>query len=99
MQAISFSTKAGTLSRLHKRLRSASIAPSCVFTVAEWRADRRSCLGKVAKGLGPAPWIVRSSRQCEDGTAASHAGSTATAASVLCRNVEPMPGVSISTIP
>ena len=71
---LAFSTKAGTLALIHKKLHSARIAPIVVFTVAEWQADRAGCISKVQPGTGAEQWIVRSSCQREDGAAASNAG-------------------------
>jgi glutamine kinase len=74
MQApLAFSTKARTLALLGKRLGSAEIAELAFFTVAEWGADRASCLARAA-AAGDGPWIVRSSCRREDGTEASNAG-------------------------
>lgn len=69
-----FSTKAGTLELLRNRLRSARIAPSFSFTVAQWRADAQSLLASIPSAVGDAPWIVRSSRLNEDTDLASQAG-------------------------
>src|SRR6185312_4530174 len=71
---LDFSTKAQTLALLKERLQSALIAPLMTFTVAQWQRDAQSCLKSVSKTLGVAPWIVRSSRQREDGATASYAG-------------------------
>jgi hypothetical protein len=71
---LDFSTKAQTLALLKERLRSARIAPLATFTVAQWQRDAQACLTSVSKTLGIAPWIVRSSRQREDGSTASYAG-------------------------
>jgi hypothetical protein len=71
---LDFSTKAQTLALLKERLRSARVAPLVTFTVAQWKRDPQSCLSSVSKALGAAPWIVRSSRQREDGLTASYAG-------------------------
>lgn len=70
MTALSFSTKAGTLAQLQGVLRGARIAPLTRFTVGRWRADGEGCLA----GLGPEPWIVRSSCRREDGEGLSNAG-------------------------
>lgn len=70
MTALSFSTKAGTLAQLQGVLLGARIAPLTRFTVGRWRADGEGCLA----GLGPEPWIVRSSCRREDGEGLSNAG-------------------------
>jgi hypothetical protein len=69
-----FSTKAGTLVALQGVLRTARIAPSRVFTVAQWQTDRSVCLSGIAESLGEGPWIVRSSCGREDGATSSNAG-------------------------
>lgn len=70
MTALSFSTKAGTLAQLQGVLLGARIAPLTRVTVGRWRADGEGCLA----GLGPEPWIVRSSCRREDGEGLSNAG-------------------------
>jgi hypothetical protein len=71
---LSFSTKASTLTALQGVLKTAHIAPLRVFTVAQWRADRRVCLAEIADVLGNGPWIVRSSCGREDCAQHSNAG-------------------------
>ncbi|MBI96966.1 MAG: phosphoenolpyruvate synthase [Verrucomicrobiales bacterium] len=71
---LGFSTKAGTLNALKGVLKTASIAPLQVFTVADWHEDQSACVAKVVEGLGSGPWIVRSSCGREDGFASSNAG-------------------------
>ena len=71
---LSFSTKAGTLALLQKRLRSARIAPLVWFTVTEWKSNRSARLARIQPALGNGPWIVRSSCQREDGASESNAG-------------------------
>ena len=71
---LGFSTKAGTLNALKGVLKTASIAPLQVFTVAGWQEDRSACVAKVVEGLGSGPWIVRSSCGREDEAASSNAG-------------------------
>lgn len=71
---LAFSTKAGTLARLQRQLRSARIAPLVFFTVGDWQANRTACLARVQPALGDDPWIVRSSCQREDGANRSNAG-------------------------
>lgn len=71
---LAFSTKAGTLALLQGVLRTARIAPSRVFTVAQWDSDRSVCLNGIAGSLGEGPWIVRSSCGREDGATQSNAG-------------------------
>jgi len=71
---ISFGTKAATLKSLDGKLRTARIASLIYFTVAEWQSDQEACLKQVSSGLGPGPWIVRSSCQREDGAEESNAG-------------------------
>lgn len=72
--ALEFSTKAGTLVALQGVLKTASIAPLRVFTVAQWQAARAVCLSGIASDLGAGPWIVRSSCAREDGPTSSNAG-------------------------
>lgn len=69
-----FSTKAQTLASLQDTLQSARIAPLWSFSVADWLADKNSCLSDVRKNLGASPWIVRSSCRQEDSQSASLAG-------------------------
>ena len=71
---LSFSTKAGTLALLKKKLKTAQIAPLTFFTVGNWNKDRWLCLSNTQAALGPAPWIVRSSCTREDGATTSNAG-------------------------
>ena len=71
---LAFSTKAGTLAAVRDLLGSARVAPLEYFTVAEWHADRDSCLKRILGRLGEGPWIVRSSCQREDSTSATNAG-------------------------
>jgi hypothetical protein len=71
---LAFSTKAGTLATLQGVIKTARIAPLRAFSVADWLADRQSCLAGVIKCLGLGPWIVRSSCGREDGAASSNAG-------------------------
>ena len=71
---LAFSTKAGTLARLQRQLRSARIAPLVFFTVGDWQANRTACLARVQPALGDDPWIVGSSCQREDGANRSNAG-------------------------
>jgi len=72
--ALCFSSKARTLDALRGVITSAHIAPSRVFTVAAWEADRADCLREVCSGMGAGPWIVRSSCEGEDGAECSNAG-------------------------
>ncbi|OAH08969.1 hypothetical protein pfor_3c0289 [Rhodobacteraceae bacterium SB2] len=72
--SLAFSTKAGTLSVLQGVLRTARIAPSHVFTVAQWQVDRSVCFSGIVDSLGAGPWIVRSSCGREDGATSSNAG-------------------------
>ena len=72
--ALIFSTKAGTLSLLQGRLRTARIQPVVSFTVAEWRQDRGDWLAQAQSSLGDGPVIVRSSCQREDVVGESNAG-------------------------
>ncbi|WP_396268286.1 PEP-utilizing enzyme [Ideonella sp.] len=69
-----FSTKAGTLAALQGTLRSARIAPLCVFTVQQWRESPTQCLAWIGAQAGQGPWIVRSSCLQEDSQTASNAG-------------------------
>jgi hypothetical protein len=71
---LTFSTKAGTLSRLQGVLQAACIAPLHTFSVGSWQTDRKSCLAGLAETLGSDLWIVRSSCGREDGVDSSHAG-------------------------
>jgi hypothetical protein len=71
---LTFSTKAETLERLRGEIQSARIAPIFFFKVADWYADSSAILQSLQSALPKAPWIVRSSAQCEDGVASSHAG-------------------------
>ena len=54
--AIKFSSKAKTLLEIEGKLSSANIAPMHIFTVAEWKSNKNSCLEpidtKIGKGLG-----------------------------------------------
>ena len=72
--AIGFSTKAQTLMALQGQLKSAKIAPSHIFTVSDWKSNRKSCLQSIDSKIGKGPWIVRSSSSEEDTATASHAG-------------------------
>jgi hypothetical protein len=85
---LAFSTKAGTLATLHGKLHSARIAPLVSFSVAQWRAERARCIGKVAPGIGPEPWIVRSSCQREDGAAVSNAGAFLSLPNIYAEGLE-----------
>jgi hypothetical protein len=69
-----FSTKAGTLYNLQGKLKTAYIAPLCVFSVDHWNTNRKNCLSNISKLLGSGPWIVRSSCSREDSNTASNAG-------------------------
>ena len=85
---IAFSTKAGTLALLQGQLGSALIAPLVFFTVANWRASRVACLARVLPTIGNGPWIVRSSRQREDGASKSNAGAFLSLPDVRTENLE-----------
>lgn len=85
---LAFSTKAGTLSLLQSRLKSARIAPLVRFTVAEWWKDRGSRLAHVSSFLNAVPWIVRSSCQLEDGASKSNAGAFLTLPGVSAAGLE-----------
>jgi hypothetical protein len=69
-----FTTKAGTLASLQGVLTSARIAPTCIFTVADWQKDRAACVAKATKLLDSDYFIVRSSCVQEDGVTISNAG-------------------------
>ena len=85
---IAFSTKAGTLALLQGQLGSARIAPLVFFTVGNWRASRVACLARVLPTIGNGPWIVRSSRQREDGASKSNAGAFLSLPDVRTENLE-----------
>lgn len=85
---LTYSTKAGTLKQLQPHIRSARIAPLRCFTLADWANDRTDCLAKILSSVGTAPWIVRSSCQCEDGLNESNAGAFLTVANVVSDNLE-----------
>ena len=72
--AVSFTTKAGTLSQLNGQLASAKIAPMVTFTVAEWRSNSAGCLKNVRSKLSDEPMIVRSSCAQEDNKNSTGAG-------------------------
>jgi glutamine kinase len=67
-------TKADTLARLQRMVRSARIADQVTFTVAEWQRDHAACLAAVAARFDDRPLIVRSSSTHEDAFHASNAG-------------------------
>ena len=71
---VSFTTKAGTLSKLQGQLASAKIAPMVTFTVAEWRSNSAGCLENVRSNLSDGPLIVRSSCAQEDNKDSTGAG-------------------------
>jgi hypothetical protein len=71
---ITFSTKAGTLSRLRGRLHSARIADLVFFSLTDWLKDQANCLAKIRSCLGDGPYIVRSSCRREDDIKGSNAG-------------------------
>jgi hypothetical protein len=85
---LQFLTKAGTLSRLKENLFSAQIAPMAVFTVADWLADRTTCLAEVRAILADGPWIVRSSCSREDNSIRSNAGAFLTLKDVTVIDLE-----------
>ena len=72
--SLAFSSKAGTLSQLQGKLRSARILPLVSFTVSRWQSQHEACLSEILSILGDGPWIVRSSSQREDGAECSNAG-------------------------
>jgi len=72
--ALHFSTKAGTLTCLQHRLKSARIAPLLSFTVGDWALGGDACFRDIQGQIGVGPWIVRSSCLREDGEQASSAG-------------------------
>ncbi len=72
--AIKFSSKAKTLLEIEGKLSSANIAPMHIFTVAEWKSNKNSCLEPMDTKIGEGPWIVRSSSSKEDSSTESHAG-------------------------
>jgi len=71
---LAFSTKAGTLAALQGILKTARIAPFCVFTVLKWQEDRQTCITEIVDCLGLTLLIVRSSCRREDGAESSNAG-------------------------
>lgn len=71
---IGFSTKAGTLAALRGQVTLARIAPTRVFTVADWQLSRAHCLADLKASLQSELWIVRSSCHREDGQHFSNAG-------------------------
>jgi len=85
---LEFSTKAGTLSKLHGVIRSAKISESVCFTVKKWQIDRKSILAQVQKILGDGPWIVRSSCHREDGVQISNAGAFLSVMDVIHTGLE-----------
>ena len=85
---LKFSSKAGTLVSLQHVLKSSCIAPLCVFTVDQWKADPSACLNEIADGLGAANMIVRSSCSQEDGLTHSNAGRFLSIANVQVASLE-----------
>jgi len=81
--SLKFSTKAGTLALLQRRLQSARIAPLVYFNVADWQADCSVCIARVQSELSDGPWIVRSSCKREDSACESNAGAFLSVPNVL----------------
>jgi phosphohistidine swiveling domain-containing protein len=69
-----FSTKAGTLQALHRRLENSLICDCFVFTVAQWQSSAHELQEQIANQFSPSRIIVRSSALREDGDNASMAG-------------------------
>lgn len=69
-----FSTKAGTLASLQRRLQHARIAPLVRFTLQDWHKDAQACINDLEQKIGSAPWVVRSSCAREDTAQGSNAG-------------------------
>jgi len=86
--SLKLSTKAGTLSLLQERLKSARIAPLACFSVADWQADRSVCVARVQSELCDPPWIVRSSCKREDSACESNAGAFLSVPDVLADSLE-----------
>ncbi|WP_166459462.1 PEP-utilizing enzyme [Amycolatopsis pithecellobii] len=74
-ESFRFGTKAETLTRLARLIRSATLLPLVFFTAREWADDRESCLRRVfSHTWSSGTLIVRSSCHEEDGILASNAG-------------------------
>ncbi len=69
-----FRTKAGNLRQLIGTVRSSTVLPLEIVTVAEWRRDSAACARSLEAAFGPSPIIVRSSAPGEDSVDESHAG-------------------------
>jgi glycerol-3-phosphate cytidylyltransferase-like family protein len=69
-----FSTKANTLKKLKSHLTKASIEPSLVFTVADWKKDDNAVLEQIRAFFGDTLLVVRSSSLNEDAMECSNAG-------------------------
>ena len=67
-------TKAETLQRLGRLVRSSNVADQVTRTVAEWEDDPQGSVREVADRLGDRALIVRSSTTHEDAFAGSNAG-------------------------
>jgi glutamine kinase len=85
---VAFGTKAETLERLARHVRTASVPPQVRFTVAQWQAEDP----EIWRALWAAPWsrgrlIVRSSALNEDGREASQAGRFCSIADVDLANL------------
>ena len=83
-----FSTKAETLNALRKVIKNAKILPSHVFTVRDWKKDKKACLKSIESNIGKSPWIVRSSSQNEDSIESSNAGAFLSVPSVHLEDLE-----------
>ena len=72
--SLTFSTKAGTLSLLKEKLKTARIVPMAFFSVSEWEKNSRKCIEQIISYTNAGPWIIRSSCQKEDSSLESNAG-------------------------
>ena len=84
--AISFGTKAETLSALKDVIQSARVLPLEYFTVKEWRDNRQKILKKLKLSFEDRMLIVRSSAADEDSSDTAMAGEYLSIANVSSSN-------------
>ena len=87
--SLTFSTKAGTLSLLKEKLKTARIVPMAFFSVSEWEKNSRKCIEQIIFDTNAGPWIIRSSCQREDSSLESNAGAFLSLLDVGEENLEP----------